>query len=203
MDEGQRYRLIVKSHHGTPTDLDEMKTLTKNDPRIHYLSDILSDEEHSALQKRADCYVSLHRSEGYGMNILEELGNGIPVIATNYSGNVDFFPPLNRYWGSCIFPLPYSMVILTESSGPYKAGSRWADPDHESAVKAMQEVVKNNCKSENGEAISRLTFSAFGMEAVAGKMKDLLKASRKNIRVKEKKMLLAFDQDLNEVTSLF
>jgi len=102
-DVGSRYHLIIKSHHATDNDLKEFAEITHNDPRIHFVSNALSNDDHYALQERADCYVSLHRSEGFGMNILEEMGRGIPVIATNYSGNVDFFPSVKNFLGTCIF----------------------------------------------------------------------------------------------------
>jgi len=194
-DERHRYHLIVKSHHGSSADIGKMKTIANNDPRLHYLSDILSDDEHRALQDRADCYVSLHRSEGYGMNILEEMGHGVPVIATNYSGNVDFFLPLQKFLGSCIFAIPYKLVNLTLSYGPYKEGNRWADPDHMSAVRAMREVVKNNCKKEVGTEISQLVISNFGMKAVGEKIRSLLFESWETIREKEKKVMMAYDAD--------
>ena len=192
-DTQQKYHLIVKSHHGKPSDLEKMRSLANNDSRVHFLSDILLDDEHKALQNRADCYVSLHRSEGYGMNILEEMGHGIPVIATNYSGNVDFFPPLQPFFGSCIFAIPYKLVNLTVKAGVYGEGNRWADPDHESAVRAMREVVKNNCKQESGEKISQLVFSHFGMKAVGDQIRRLLNDSWEKILEKEKTMMLAFE----------
>jgi len=202
-DEKQRYHLIVKSHHGSSSDISHVKAMAKNDPRVHFLSDVLSDDDHKALQDRADCYISLHRSEGYGMNLLEEMGHGVPVIATNYSGNVDFFPPLQKYIGSCIFPIPYQFVSITVSSGPYKKGNRWADADHEKAVQAMQEVVKNNCKQKYGEEISQTVISNFGMKAVGEKIKALLHDSWEKIREKEKKGIFAFEAEEKRIRNSY
>lgn len=200
----QRYHLIVKSHgHNKLSALNELKAHAKNDSRVLFLSETLTDNEHSALQKRADCYISLHRSEGYGMNILEEMGKGIPVIATNYSGNVDFFPPVERFLGSCIFAIPFKLVNLTDNFGSYREGNRWAEPDHESAVSAMREVVKNNCKQENGKIISDIVISHFGRNATGEKIRKLLVKSLGMIKEKEKKMMLAYETGKDSVTGPF
>jgi glycosyltransferase involved in cell wall biosynthesis len=42
------------------------------------------------LYRACDCFVSLHRAEGYGRGIAEALLLGLDVIATGHGGNVDF-----------------------------------------------------------------------------------------------------------------
>jgi glycosyltransferase involved in cell wall biosynthesis len=194
MQSSQSYRLVVKSHHGSPSEMDEMRALARNDTRIHFVSDILTDQEHTTLQKRADCFVSLHRSEGYGMNILEEMSNGIPVIVTNYSGNVDFFPPMNKLSGICVFPIPYRLVTLTTTLAVvYLEGNRWADPNHDSAVMAMRNVVRNDCKRKHGKEIAQLVWTNFGIKAVGNKIKRILRASWPEIQKKDISMKLAHE----------
>ena len=51
----------------------------------------------AALFARADCYVSLHRAEGFGLTLAEAMALGKPVIATGFSGNTDFMTPANSY----------------------------------------------------------------------------------------------------------
>ena len=57
----------------------------------------LEPAQNAALLARADCYVSLHRSEGFGLTLAESMALGTPVIATGYSGNTDFTTPHNSY----------------------------------------------------------------------------------------------------------
>ena len=38
-----------------------------------------------ALMAACDCYVSLHRAEGYGLTMAEAMAAGRPVIGTGYS----------------------------------------------------------------------------------------------------------------------
>jgi glycosyltransferase involved in cell wall biosynthesis len=90
-----------------------------------------------SLMSVADCYVSLHRSEGFGLTMAEAMYCGKPVIATAYSGNVDFMTHENS------FLIPYRLIEIDRDHGPYKAGYEWADPDVDRAVEVMRYVEKN------------------------------------------------------------
>jgi glycosyltransferase involved in cell wall biosynthesis len=88
-----------------------------------------------ALLEVTDCYLSPHRSEGFGLTMLEAMSLGKPVIATAYSGNMDFMTPENS------FPLGYRLVTLQRDFGPYMRGASWADPDLDEAASLMRTVV--------------------------------------------------------------
>ncbi len=79
--------------------------------------------------------MSLHRSEGFGLNIAESMYLAKPVIATNWSGNVDFMDRHN----SC--PVDYALVAIDRDYGPYRKGSRWAEPDLNHAAHYMRALV--------------------------------------------------------------
>jgi glycosyltransferase involved in cell wall biosynthesis len=85
--------------------------------------------------RAADCYVSLHRAEGFGLTIAEAMALGKPVIATNYSGNTDFMTASNSY------PVDHRIVPVGRDYGPYLRGMTWADPDLDQAMALMREVV--------------------------------------------------------------
>lgn len=90
-----------------------------------------------ALINAADCYLSPHRSEGFGMTILEAMRLGKSTIGTAYSGNTDFMTPENSYL------LDYALVPLARKHGPYPAGAVWADPDIAHAARLIREVVEH------------------------------------------------------------
>ncbi len=105
----------------------------------------LSRQEIASLIQNCDAYVSLHRSEGFGLTMAEAMSVGKPVIATGYSANMDFMNVGNS------FPVRYRIVELAKDEGPYQQGSSWADPDVEHAAEQMRWVFD---RSEAAAAIA-------------------------------------------------
>jgi GT2 family glycosyltransferase/glycosyltransferase involved in cell wall biosynthesis len=131
--------LVIKSSNHT-INLEDFAKLQKESEahNIFLLNDCFSRDEISSLMNVCDAYVSLHRSEGFGLTIAESMMLGKPVIATNYSGNTDF---LNEENG---FPIPYTLVPLEKDYGPYKKGNVWANPDEEKAAEAMRMIYSHH-----------------------------------------------------------
>lgn len=105
------------------------------DPSLVLIDRYLARPELNALLQAADAYVSLHRSEGFGFTIAEAMALGKPVVATGWSGNMDFMTREN----SC--PVDYTLVTLDTDHGPYTRGQRWADPDVAQAAALMTRLV--------------------------------------------------------------
>ena len=173
-------RLIVKSHSGTPKEVEDLKKIARHDPRIIFINQLLSDDENAALHSMQDCYVSLHRGEGYALNILESMAAGKPVIATNYSGNVDLFEAMDTVpdiLETCIFPVQYKLIDTKENDYYFAAGNRWAEPDHEHAVKAMRMAADRKCTKRLSQVMSKQTYTRFSEAAIGERMKELLSES--------------------------
>jgi glycosyltransferase involved in cell wall biosynthesis len=88
-----------------------------------------------ALIASCDAYVSLHRAEGFGYTMAEAMLAGRPVIATGYSGNLEFMDERNS------FLVGHDLVAIPAGCDPYPAGSVWAQPDLEEAAALMCRVV--------------------------------------------------------------
>ena len=100
------------------------------------IRDEVIDRSHvQALQRCADAYVSLHRAEGFGLGLAESMRIGKPVIATAWSGNMEFMTAEN----SCL--VGYRMISVGEGEYPHHAGQRWAEPDVECAARHMRRLV--------------------------------------------------------------
>jgi GT2 family glycosyltransferase/glycosyltransferase involved in cell wall biosynthesis len=101
------------------------------------IDQVLGREEINTLIRLSDCYVSLHRSEGFGLTIAEAMSLEKPVIATAYSGNMDFMTAGNS------LPVKYRLVEVEQDHGPYKKGNLWAQPDVDHAAGQMRFVYEN------------------------------------------------------------
>ena len=119
------FHLIMKLRVGKRTRvvLDELRELIGSDRNISLMTEDLSDEEIAALQRSADLYLSLHRSEGFGLNIYEALLLGKTVIATDWSANAEYGRGFPNY-----VPIPPRLVSYRDWTAHYAAGRfAWAD----------------------------------------------------------------------------
>jgi glycosyltransferase involved in cell wall biosynthesis len=97
----------------------------------------LSAQERDALMSSCDCYVSLHRAEGFGLTLAEAMALGKPTIATAYSGNLAFMTPENS------FLVPWRPARVPPGCEPYPEGDCWAEPDLGAAASLMRQVYEN------------------------------------------------------------
>lgn len=107
------------------------------DTRIQIMSTSLDDRGIKRLVAACDCFVSLHRSEGFGRGLAEAMYYGKPVIATAYSGNMDFM----RADTSCL--VGYKLIPLQENDYPFWQGQVWADADVAQAAWYMRKLVED------------------------------------------------------------
>jgi glycosyltransferase involved in cell wall biosynthesis len=131
--------LIIKSTNGHqfPKELESLKTAANGDKRIIFIDSNILTEEQTALMTLCNSYVSLHRAEGFGLGLAEAMLLGKPVIATGYSGNLEFMNPQNS------FLIPYKMKRLEKHEYPDAYGQYWADPDIFEAAKIMKSIFEN------------------------------------------------------------
>lgn len=136
-------KLILKITHtdNFPKESKELMELIENEnigEQVTCMESFLSRDELMTLINSSDCYISLHRSEGFGLGMLEAMSLGKPVIATNYGGNLEFMNSNNSLL------VDYELVPLPNDFGPYKKGWLWADPDVNHASILMQKLVSDS-----------------------------------------------------------
>jgi len=129
-------KLLIKSSRCTSEAVDRMREAALG-ADVEVVDKVISKEGVNSLYHLTDCYVSLHRSEGFGLTIAEAMLAAKPVIATAYSGNTDFTTPGNSYL------VRYDIVELTKDCVPYKRGWQWAEPDLDHAAELMRHVYEH------------------------------------------------------------
>lgn len=143
---------VIKSINGPlhPVAFTLLRHRWAHRPDIVFMDEFLSSADRDLLTWRADACVSLHRSEGLGLTLLEAMSIGKPAIATNYSGNLAFMFPENSWL------IPWDPVKVGPGSLHYPADQDWAEPDPAVAALAMREVFAGGpgvqAKAAAGEA---------------------------------------------------
>ena len=135
-------RLVLKTHN-TAAASDgfagrvwaEVLRLAEIDPRVIVIDETLAFEDVMALTGAADCFASLHRSEGLGLGILEAMRLGVPVLCTAYGGNMDICDPETAWLVEAdevpVHPGDYAYA---------SPGHVWAEPRHAAAVDALRSL---------------------------------------------------------------
>lgn len=141
-------------------------------PWLISIEDKLSDGEISALHQLCHCYVSAHHSEAWGLSLSDALAHGKPVIATGYSGNMDFMREDNS------FPVRYTLApvsaLMCDVLPLFAPHMRWAEPDPAHMGYLMRKVLRTYpCPHVTAKA--RQTVRAYSLEAVGDSMRQLLK----------------------------
>jgi glycosyltransferase involved in cell wall biosynthesis len=168
-------RLVIKVLNGeaAPELMASLREAAEGH-RISFLTEALESVDRFRLLASVDSFVSLHRSEGFGLSIAEAMAYGLPVLATGWSGNVDF-----THAGNAAL-VPYDLVRSEVAHGPYAAGTLWAEPRLEEAARLMRRVwIDPRWRAQIARAgketvAVKLSASAIGaamrarLEAIAG-----------------------------------
>jgi glycosyltransferase involved in cell wall biosynthesis len=173
---GEGPTLVIKSINGD-RNLAEIE-------RLHYArgdrSDIiirdgyLTAAEKDVLAAACDCYVSLHRAEGFGLTIAEAMLLEKPTIATRYSGNLEFMTDSNS------FLCGYNLRRVGHGSDPYPSDARWAEPKIAEAAELMRFVYENPEEAQRRGKRGRLDLCAgHDPRIVAGFIKSRLSQLRR------------------------
>jgi glycosyltransferase involved in cell wall biosynthesis len=104
-------------------------------PGVSIMTETLDDGALEELYLKHDIYLSLHRSEGYGLTIHEALLYGLHAVATGWSGNMDFMDAPKAH------AVPYSLVPMQEKNGAFKGlKARWAEADVTAAAEILRKL---------------------------------------------------------------
>jgi glycosyltransferase involved in cell wall biosynthesis len=147
---GEGPSLVIKCSHGgrKPSALRQVRDAAAARPDVYVLDEHLSPAARDALMASCDCYVSLHRSEGLGLTLAEAMAYAKPVIATGYSGNLEFMDERNSYLVPC-------EVTRIPHGSAYPPDGLWATPDVAAAAKLMRHVYDHPDEARARGALAR------------------------------------------------
>ncbi|WP_250442509.1 glycosyltransferase [Actinotalea sp. C106] len=157
--------LVIKSINADrrPAEAERLRLRAAASPRVVLLEDYLDAAARDALVAHCDAYVSLHRAEGLGLTIAEAMAWGKPVIATAYSGNLDFMSESNSYL------VPFADAAIPEDAAPYPPGGVWAEPDLDAAAAAMKDVIEHPSNALKKGAQAAQDIAALHSPEAAGR----------------------------------
>ena len=131
--------LVIKAMNVNTADKQwlEICRIAATDSRIKIINKQLDKVEAVNVMNSCDAYISLHRSEGFGRVLAESMLLKKPVVATNFSGNVDFCNADTAYLvDGPLVPLAKGDYLMYE-------GQYWCDPDIDIASSQLQAVVND------------------------------------------------------------
>lgn len=164
--------LVVKSINGhlKPLERERVRLAANGRSDILFYDQYMTSNEMRALTELVDCYVSVHRSEGFGLNLADAMALGTPVIATGYSGNLAFMTK------DTSFLIPHKLVKVGPGAGPYDPEAVWAEPHLTAASKAMRTVFDKPSVAQAVADRARRHIEQFSVRSVAAGIVPLLTA---------------------------
>ena len=177
-------RLVIKSSMPWPDDRFRARERelvgrigqSPHENRIIHINRLMTDNEIKNLIRCCDCYLSLHRSEGFGRGLAEAMYYEKPVIGTGYSGNMDFMNEMNS------FLVDYEWKPVRDGEYPYHHHQKWANPKIQDAVEHAIHVYQDQEKARNiGLAASLWIRTYFSYRAVGLRYKDRLDRITQNL----------------------
>jgi glycosyltransferase involved in cell wall biosynthesis len=166
-ERGEQVSLVLKTINGhrNRDGLAALQAVAAGDARVRVLDGHLTRDEVFGLESAADCFVSLHRSEGFGLGLAESMSLGKPVIGTGYSGNLEFMNSGN----SCL--VGYKLIDVGQAEYPHAQGQVWADPDVDHAAYFMRRLVDDPTFASGLGRRARADIAQdFSAEAVGARM---------------------------------
>jgi glycosyltransferase involved in cell wall biosynthesis len=165
--------LVIKVHgaKGNEADLAALQSAVAGLPGVTLLDQALSRADLYALEAVCDCFVSLHRSEGFGLAVAESMYLGKPVISTDWSATAEYLTADN----GC--PVRAKLITLERSHGPYSKGQTWADPDISHAAEWMRRLHADRALGARlGQAARATIEQRFSPAAIGARYRRRLEA---------------------------
>ncbi len=166
-----RLRLVMKVSHSKPTSGTAIaEAVQALGDRAVLIDRTMADNEIKNLISVADCFLSLHRSEGFGRGPAEAMFLGRPAIATGWSGNMDYMTPETS------FPVGYDLIPVKPDEYIETEGQVWADPDVSEAAAVLVRLVDDRTLGPRiGAQAARHMAQYYSDAVLGGRYRDRLR----------------------------
>lgn len=144
--------IVIKTNLGKGTEIDrqlcintfnQMKAAinTKYKNKIYLVHGSMTNQEIASLytHPQIKCLVSATRGEGFGLPLIEAAASGLPIIATNWSGHLDFL-------GEKFLKINYELKEISQSrvdNRIFFKGFKWANPDPHDIKNKVSKFLQN------------------------------------------------------------
>jgi len=165
--------LVIKVQNvaGNENEFGALQQNIRDLPGTILLSSTLSRADVYGLEAACDAFVSLHRSEGFGLAVAECMYLGKPVLSTDWSATAEFVDATN----GC--PIRCDLVTLERSHGPYAKGSTWAQPDPGHAAEWMRRLfLDRDLAARLGKAAAASMRTRFSPAVIGARYRRRLEA---------------------------
>jgi len=190
----ERVRLILKTQNRNSV-LDPVQqkiwksidNLISLDSRIMFVNKTMKYSDLLCLKKAADCYVSLHRSEGWGFGMIESMMLDVPVIATGYSGNLEFCKEEHCWL------VDTDEVYLDHNDYIFVVtGQKWGEPRISEAAACMRDVYDDeHARVSKARLARKYVQGNFCPSVIGQRYFDRLKAIDRIIESKSSSLKVA------------
>lgn len=165
-------RLIVKTSNAAalPGAVGSITDALGSSHYITLIYRVMSAHEIDGLYQESDVVMSLHRSEGFGLTIAEGMLRGLPVIATDWSGNTDFLTPETG------LPVPFRLIPAEDPQDTYHfPDMSWADADVDAAAEALRRLRADPARAAQlGQSAAAYARQAWSAESYASLVRSHL-----------------------------
>lgn len=155
--------------HHFPADFARLQAAVSDLPNVRLDTRTLPAAEAHAVMAACDIVLSLHRSEGFGLVPAEAMLLGKPVVATDWSGNLDFMD------ARCAAMVPARLIPARDPRGVFEApGAVWADPDVAVAAAHLRRLADDPVlRQDLGQVAQLAAQSRLGLAPLAAAVRAL------------------------------
>ena len=169
-DHPERVKLVIKINNPSAEDVAFVEEHLGGKAGYLLITERMDKKKLNSMIRLCDVFISLHRSEGFGLVIAEAMALGTPVVATNWSSNTEFMPE----GAAC--PVGYDLFPVAGGYVFDNGSMVWADPDTNQAAEYLRRLKDDpDYREKIARAGKEYIHQQLSMEKCAEKISNRMK----------------------------